>query len=425
MDFRYAFIFFVLANVIPPVFADCVGYTDSFDVRVLDGNLRPLPGANVTIKYDRGTSFGDKYFITAPKQTDENGVVHFDIYNQGTLTRPIDCNIQINGSIEASTKSVTVIANQHGPTIDVILSDAFPLRFYVRNQLKAGLQNATVTVGSKGGKTDQYGMWKGYFKTGTYDYFASYLHASQAGKLNITNDTEFEVVFTFYKIYIDVTDDAGVPLKATLTIFNNTFEMENGHYEYDMAFGELIPYEITYRGITKPDVITPATQPIVVLRYDITSPRITSITPAFVGNTYKLNIDVEDPNQYASGLDVSSIKAYYKLEPADATTPWSSAIVYTSGRNKFTADFPALPPNSIVKFRVEAKDKAGNRAEKEGQFSTYVEPLENKTDNQTTPQQEGQSEQGIPLLYILLGVILAILGAYMVFRIKSKPAGGT
>jgi hypothetical protein len=426
MDYRYILIFLILPQLATPIFADCVGYNDSFDARVLDANYRPMAGANVTVKYDRGQTFGEQYFTTPPKQTNAQGIVHFDIYNGGTTSRTIDCDIVVSGSVSDFTKSTTVIANQHGPVVDVVLDEVFPLRFYVRDQLKAPLADATVTVGSKGGRTDQNGLWKEYFNKGTYDYFASYLDASQPGTLDVTNDTDFEVVFTYYKVSIDITDDKGDPLDATITIFNTTFTMEDGHFENARVFGESVPYNISYQGVVKSDVIMPAANPIITLRYDITSPLVGSITPDIVANTYKLNIDASDPNQYASGLDISSIKVYYKLEPSDATTPWSNALVFTSGRNRFTADFPALPENSIVKFRVEVKDKAGNRAEKEGQFSTYAAPPpQNGTDNQTTPQPDGQPEQGIPLLYIIGGAIILILGLYLVFRTKSKPAGGS
>lgn len=422
MDSRYILLLLLFCQVAFSA-TDCAGYEDSFFVRVLDGALKPVPGADVTVTYDRGATFGEKYFTTPINQTDSSGKRYYEIINLGTTSREIDCNIVINASAGGARKSVKIIADQHGPTVDVKFDDVFLLRFYVRDQLKAPLKDAAVSIGNFSGRTDQNGKLSGYFKVGSYDYFASYIDASQAGKLNVSNETDFEVIFPHYRISIDVTDDSGKPLDAELSIFNQTFQMENGHFENEKTFGETVPYRVEYGGLVTEDTILPATNPIVMVRYDISSPTFKSITPAVLNNRYKLNVEVFDPNQYPSGIDVSSVKVRYKIEPSDATSPWGSAIVYTTGRSMYTADFPELPGSSIVKFVVEVKDKAGNRAEKEGTFSTFAGAI-NGTQNQTEPQPNPSEDQGIPLIYIAVGAIVLVLAAILVFIMKSKAAGG-
>ncbi|MEW6748135.1 MAG: hypothetical protein AB1295_00300 [Candidatus Micrarchaeota archaeon] len=421
MKFYHIFISILLLSA-TAIFADCVGYTDSFDVRVLDGNLKPVEGAAVQVTYDRGASFGEQYFTTPVRYTDASGKVHYDIYNQGTLSRDIDCAIKINATIGGSSKKATVEANAHGPIVDLQISDLYILRFYVRDQLGAPLTNASVSVNGQTNKTDATGKVAYRFKTGTYEYFASYRNAYQPGHLTIQNESDFVVVFPFYKISIEATDDGGNPLPATLTIFNESFIMENGRYGLERAFGDEIPYSINYMGLVTEDVMIPSLDPMVEVRYDITSPLIKSITPDFVGNTYKLQIHTEDPNEFASGLDQSSVKVYYRVEPADAAVPWSNAIVFTAGKDLFTADFPELPESRLVKFRIELKDKAGNRAEQEGTFTTSAAPILTNDSESTQPPPE--EEHGIPLIYIIGGVIVVISAIYLVFRIKSKAGGG-
>ena len=136
MDCRYLVLFLILSQV---TFADCVGYNDSFDARVVDAKYRPIPDAEVLVKYDRGATFGEQYFITPVYHTDSEGKAHFHIWNLGTTARKMDCNIYVNGSIGGRTKEVTVIANEHGPIVDVQLNDVYPVRFYVRDQLGAPL----------------------------------------------------------------------------------------------------------------------------------------------------------------------------------------------------------------------------------------------------------------------------------------------
>ncbi|MCI0530809.1 MAG: hypothetical protein L0Y74_02510, partial [candidate division Zixibacteria bacterium] len=378
---------FILLGFTTGAFAQCIGYLDSFDVRVLDGQLRPVEGALVTVKFDRGASFGDQYFTTAPKATDASGKVHFDIANQGTLTRPIDCKIVINGTAGGETKIVTVEANKHGPIVDVHLGDVYPVRFFVRDQLKAPIPNASVTLGNKSGKTDQFGSVKFFFKTGIYDYLASYQNAQQAGQVNVSNDTEFEVLFPYYKVSISVKDDNGQPLAAKLTIFNQSFEMQNGLYVNEKTFGDAVPYSVDYQGIVTDDIIYPASDPVVELTYDIHAPLFGEIKSEIVSGRPRLTIVASDPGQYASGLNVSSIKVRYKIGAADDSTPWSTAVTFTAGKDKFNSEFPELPKNSIVTFAIEIKDKAGNRADIQGKFSTFAENQTNTT-NQTNTQPE-------------------------------------
>ena len=415
----------MLAQLASFASASCVGYSDSFDVQVLDANLGAVEGASVVAKFDRGATFGEQYFITQPKLTNANGMVHFDIFNQGTLSRTIDCTITINTSVSGLEKTVSVEADQHGSRVDVKLEDVFPLRFFVRDQLRAPIEGASVFVGNKTNKTDSEGMYKSYFKKGSYNYLASYQDSAQSGKLNITNNTVFEIIFTYRKISIEVTNDAGKPLDATLTIFNQSFQIQNGTFEKEKAYGEEIPYRIEYLGLVHEDKIVPALEPMAVVRFDINSPSFGDIVPQPVNGGYRLKITVKDPNTYASGVDVSSIKVRYKIEPSDATTPWSNAIVFTTARDQFTADFPKLPANSIVKADLEVKDKAGNRAEKEVTFSISTPPpSDNETQNDTNTHPEPPQGQEIPLLYIAGSVILLVLAIYLLIRIKSKATGG-
>ncbi|HSB46922.1 MAG TPA: hypothetical protein VLD37_02825 [Candidatus Bilamarchaeum sp.] len=421
MAFRQTLALIMLIGFISASYADCIGYLDSFDVRVLDGKLRPIQNASITVRFDRGATFGEQYFTTQPKLTDSSGKVHFDIANQGTLSRKIDCNIEINATAGGELRTVIVKANEHGPVVDIQLNSTYPLDFYVRDQLRAPLGNASVTVGNKSGKTDSAGKIRFYFKTGDYNYLASYQNAQQSGTLTVSNDTEFEVLFPHYRISISVKDDNGAPLPATLMIFNDSFEMQGGTYENERTFGESIPYSVDYKGIIKEGVLYPATEPIADLTFDIHAPLIGQITPTTVNSRPRLTVMASDPGQYASGLDVSSMKVRYKIEPSDDSTPWSTATTFTAGKNTFNSEFPELPKNSIVRFMVEVKDKAGNRADLEGKFSTFAEQNpSNNTTNQSNPQPGGQPEQGIPLLYIIVGIIVLVLGVYMVIRMKSK-----
>ena len=423
MDYRYIVLFLILSQV--AFAADCVGYNDSFDARVLDAKNRPIPGAEVQVKYDRGATFGSQYFTTPVKYTDSQGRVHFHIWNLGTTARKIDCNLYINGSIGGRTGDITVVANEHGPIVDVMLDNVYPVRFYVRDHLRMPIENASVTLGGKADKTDKNGLIKFYYKKGSYSYLVNYLDARQAGTLSVSDDTDFEVLFRYHKVIVDVIDDSGRPLNASIEIFNELFQLDDGHFEYEKTFGEMIPYTVRYKGITKSGSIETSVDPTATVIYDVHAPLFGDMVPQTAANWTKLLIEVSDPGDFASGLDVSSMRVTYRLEPAAPTDPWNTAVVFTTGFNTFTADFPELPPNRIVDFRIEIKDSAGNRADIDGKFSTFQgEVPEDLTQNQTDTHITELEGQEIPLIYIIGGGILVILIVYLVFRIRSLAAGG-
>ncbi len=410
-------------QVVLPKHANCTNYSDSFDVRVLDAKLRVVSGALVQVTFDRGATFGSKYFTTSPRYTDSSGLVHFDLLNQGTNTRTIDCNIQINASLAGKCNITTVFALEHSTIIDLSLP-LYPVRFYIRDRLGGPLANATISVSNLTETTDANGMAAFFLGKGSQAYLASYLDGSQAGQVNISDDATIEVVLRSYNVTFEVVDDFGSPLSATLFIFNRTFQLENGTFEYAKTFGEEIPYRTEYKGISQEGVLVPSVNTDARITYDIHAPLFGSMRPEVSGSRYQLVIPVSDPGSAPSGVNFNSIRVTYRVEPAEPTTPWSTAVTFTSGRDTVTAQFPALPPGSIVSFRAEMSDNSGNRATIEGKFSTLAAPA-NNTQNQTNPPPNGGQEQGIPLLYIFVGVIVALLIIYVVFRIKSQGGGNS
>jgi len=417
------FLFLIAFTLASTTYADCAGYNETFFVRVLDAKNRAVPDALAWIKYDRGATFGAQYFTTPPQKTDANGEVYYEIANQGTNSRPIDCSIIAWGSAGNTTGSTTVTAMAMGSPVDVMLP-VYPVWIYTKDQFGSPLANATIIIGNDTRKSDQDGRLFYYFKAGSYDYFVSYKDGKQSGTIVVADDTNFNIVFPFHRITIDVIDDTSAPLNATLTIFNQTVTMENGHFEENRSFGARIHYIVDYNGIITESDIEPDVQSDVQIIYDIHAPLITNVVSEPNGNRPKLTMSATDPGIHASGVDFKSASVQYRMEPADISTPWNNAVTYTSGRNTVTADFPEMPYNRIVEFRISIKDKSGNIASLDGKFSTMQNITQNNTANGTETQPPDHENQGIPLIYIIIGVIIVILIAYAVFRLKAGGGKG-
>jgi hypothetical protein len=458
MHYRHIVLFLLFAYAIFPAlhaqqiasqYSNCSGYNDSFGVQVLDIKLRPVSGADVQVTFDRGASYGPMYFTTPPQYTDSNGLVNFTLINQGTNTRTIDCNIVINASLAGQYNSTTVFASEHSNPVDISLP-LYRVRFSVDDALGRPLPNATVVINNTSITTDANGLALFFLATGSYDYLASYVDGSQAGQFNVSNDTTMQVGLRSYNVTVLVMDDFGNPLPATLTISNKTVQLENGTFEQMNTFGSSIPWRTEYDGIDKEGVIVPSESPNVTVIYDMHSPLFGNVTTQINGGIYQLVIPVSDPGIYPSGVNFQSIVVTYQVEPVESTAPWNTAVTFTSGENTVTAEFPNLPLKSIVNFKAEMSDNAGNKATLEGEFSTLaVQPAnntltktivpgqgiapsqgitpvqngQNNTQNQPNTQQNTGQKQGIPLLYIFVGVIVIVLIGYVVFHIKSQGGG--
>lgn len=279
-------------TILQPDQVNCSGgYNDSFDARVLDAKLRPVPDAMVIITYDRGQSFGQQYFTTQPRQTDSNGIVHFNLINGGTNTREIDCSIVVNASCGGESNITTVYATDHGSPVDVFLP-LYQIRFHVTDGLGGPLTNATVTIDNLGRTTDASGLAAFSLDAGTHDYLASYLDGSQAGQLDVSDDATVEAALLGHNVTLEVTDDFGNPLPATLFIFNKTFQLGNGTFGSVKTFGSNIPYRTEYKGIVLEGVIVPSQIPNVKVVYDLHAPVFGNIRSDVNGSRYRLIMPV-------------------------------------------------------------------------------------------------------------------------------------
>jgi hypothetical protein len=393
---------------------DCAGYYESFDIRVLDAKIRSVEGALVQVKFDRGTSFGPQYFTTEPTPTDSDGKIHISIHNQGTNTREIDCSIYINATAGGLVAKKTIVVDEHGPLVDLMM-DIYKLDVYVKNQDRKPVENATITINSDSKKTDSRGLVRFYSKTGEVEYLASYLKGKQSGIIPVSDDTTYEIILPQYSVSIDVIDDQGNPLRSTLELFGETYELEDGHYETDEVFGDEITATITYAGIVKEIDIYPAVENEVVFVFDVHPPLIETIDRTVINNRPRLTVRITDQGEYGSGVNPQSVSVSYRIV---GETSWATATTYATGTNTYTVDFPVLQRGKIIEFRIEALDEQGNKALQTGRFVTAEEPEDNATENGEKPQENGEEEQEIPLFYIVIGVILISLVLYIVKHFK-------
>ena len=424
MNFRYLlFILLLCASA----FADTAcntSFIDTITIRALDIKARPIEGAQVFVHYQYSGSFGvsgsGTYHTVGPLNTSSAGTVKTTVSNIEQTASRLDCDIDINATTGGVTGTTTAVANAHASTIDVTVN-VYPIDIYVRDQQNAAVGNATVTIGSESKKTDQNGYVRFFSGAGELSYLMSYMDGKQAGKITVSDDSTLGITLEAYPMTIDVMDEDGEPLNATLSIQNKTVQLgSDGHFYDAQVFGTEIELDVTYAGITKSFTIYPATDNSETVVFDFGSPIIGNITKEETDGKVRMMIPVSDGGLYPSGVDTSSIIVSYRPESAGESGQWSKAVTYVSQKNVFIADFPEFSQNTIVQFKVEIADKEGNKATRTGKFTTSV-PV--TPTNGTNTQPPTSSTEEFPLIYVFGSVLIVVFLAYMFLRLRGKGGG--
>ncbi len=415
---RFCLIFLVLMVSLSFAASDCVGYTDSFDVRVLNAKLLPFEGADVQVKFDRGTSFGEQYFTTEPRQTDENGKVHFTLLNQGTETRKIDCRIWVYASVGSEVAEKIIEANKHNDPVDLQI-DVYRVEFTVRDQQGRRLENATVFFLDVSKTTDEYGVAVFHGAEQTAEYFVSYKGGQEGGSIAIVGDTKREVVIPIYELILKTVDDRDNPIPATVIYADQAYESD-GSVTFTVYTSE-VELDLEYGGIEKTVELSIEDSGRITetVSFDIHPPSISEIIQSLVGERVRLAMTIKDEGIYAETVDPSTVKVRYRVLPE---SQWDTASAFTTGLNRYAVDFPEIEHGRIVEFTITAEDYAGNKVTQDGRFTVQEDagPEVNDSGNQ---HENGETDQEIPYLYIIFGVIFIIIAFYIVkFIIKYKKS---
>jgi len=415
---RFCLIFLLLMVSVSFAASDCVGYTDSFDVRVLDAKLLPFEGAEVSVKFDRGTSFGEQYFTTEPRLTDENGKVRFTILNQGTETREIDCTIWVYVAIGGETAEEVIEANHHNDPVDIQMP-VYEAEFTVKDQQGRRLENASVFFLDVTKKTDRYGVASFYGKEQTAEFVVTYKGGQEAGSLTILGDSRREVIIPIYQLNLNTVDDRGTPVLASITYADETYEAD-GSLSLTVYTSE-VELDVEYGGIEKSvELFISDGLVIETISFDIHSPEISEITQSLVGDRVRIGMTIRDDGEYAEGVDPSTVKIRYRVLPG---SQWDTASAFTTGLNRYAVDFPEIEHGKIVEFTINAEDYAGNKVTQDGRFTVQAE-VEPEVNDSVNEQENGEIDQYLPYLYILFGVIFIIIAFYIVkFIIQFKKSG--
>ncbi len=390
------------------------GYVDEFTVKVVDAKSRAVEGASVEVTYDRGASFGERYHTTPPRYTPEDGKLNYLISIPGTTVREVSCNIVIRASLGEFETEKTIEANRHSENILVPL-DLHRVIFEVKNQYYAPIENASVSINGMTKDTDANGRATFFLGTGEYEYLVSYLKGKQSGNLQVDGDVDFEILLEYRPISVEIVDEKGNSLPATVTMGNETYDAPDGLFEHQKVFGDEVELRVDYKGKSRTITASPGEDRKIV-SFDLSPPFFENTSIVAEGNLTRLLIKVVDQGMYASGIDYKSLNVRYRMEKEESPTPWSEAKTFAASTDAFMADFQDIPENTVVQFRIEISDNQNNRASIEGRFTP--KPIEERESGKE--QKKEKNDQEIPILYICGGVFIVILVLIIVSKLKRE-----
>ncbi len=405
---RLLFILLILSTL---AWSSCHGYNDQFEVRVLNPDNIAVKDAEVWIKFDPGTSFGDRYFITEPRLSNDRGRVDYSIDNRGTNTRAIDCRIWVWARILDEQTEKIIQATKHPKIVDVWL-DVWPIDIYVKNEKGAPLENATIYIGEKYLDTNAQGHVRLFLPEGTYEYVVSYKGEDRTDTLTVSGKGKrVDVDFKKYPFSIEVRDDSGNELNATLIVDDVEYNFE-GKLIFE-TYSDTVDYTVKYKGKEKEGRIDLRKENEKLIIFDLSSPMIKDITLNKKEDAIQIKFKIEDVGTYPSLVNPRTIKFYYMVKPPTGGQYGEElrGEVYTLGRNEYAVDLD-LEPNSIISFRISAEDYEGNEGKIEGTLTVTVE-------RSKTPEIEENSEQEQPPLDIFYVAIFIILFILVIWKIKK------
>ncbi len=402
-------------------------FFDTLNIRVLDTKLRPIEGASVTVTYQLDKSTSKGYFTTPPRLTSKDGNITITIRNLEQFQSQVDCDIIVDATLDGKSLSKTITAENHPIFIDFKM-DVFTLRVLVVDERNSAITGAEVFVNNRN-KTTEFGIADFKVFSGKSRVFVKYLGGKDETEVDVTDDLTTTVQLIFFKLKIYTSDENEDPLNTKITIDDKTYDV-SGELNLDKIIGQYHTATINYQGREKTIDLDLAENTEYSTNFDVSSPKIKKVDVFEEGNKIRVVVITEDEGKFASGVAASDVSVRYISE----TGGTKKIAVYQNKPNQFTAEIPIPSGFNEISFTVDVKDREGNSVSAEGLHKLggsggttngggtgpdFPNP-KNETGGEDRPPS---SDQGLPLHYIIGGIIILVVVFYAVYRLKFKKEG--
>lgn len=367
------------------------GYEETAVIQVLDGMNRPISTAIVQITYQVDKTTGKGYTITAPKQTDNAGVVSITFRNQEILQDRVDCEYTIIATYDNQKIEKKVHVDQHGPTI-IISIPAYFLNIYLTDQYGTPISNGSFIVRNITKEIDQNGRASLLLGSGKAEVILKHEGGFVSKELNITEDTNYAYQVGLYNLTVYVFDDSGKPLEVKATIDNKIINStERGVFSLKKLFTSKPILKFSYNEFEKTLETDLRVQTDYYVIYDIHAPNISNLAVREEQKKIIFSMHVADEGARASGLAPNGLILGYSFKGATYL-----ASVYLKSKDKYEAYLDQVDGEGVIEFFISAKDNEGNIRTVEASFTiTYTNETEPVDTNSSSGKNQSTTNHSI------------------------------
>ncbi len=346
-----------------------VGYYDVVVVQVLDGKLRPVQNAKVTVTYQLNYVKG--YVTTREFLTNINGNAVIPISNTEESDRLRKEDFTVNVEYASESTSERYYVHRHENVIQLQLR-VYNAEIRVVDEGGRSL-DASVIVGNYGDRTGADGY--AFFRVphGEQEIIVRYGAVEERTEVDVTDDFARTFTIPIDLLRMRVVDQYGNPLRAEVEVRGKRKATDAQGY---VQFGKLenvnVEYYVEYQEKKKNGTVNAHAQDVFYVSFDKVAPKISnvSITSSEEGIGI-VTVQVRDRGDYASGLGGGSLVLEYSVNGTDM----GEIIMYRAGYNEYQAEIPEQASGSEIKYTVYAEDLEGNMNHISGTYTIEDEQV--------------------------------------------------
>ncbi|MCD6549582.1 hypothetical protein J7K41_02655 [Candidatus Micrarchaeota archaeon] len=420
------FLLFVVSEI---AYAD---YVEKVRVFVGDVRGRAVPGADLWTVYKINQIRG--FVKTRIFETDESGLADIEFWYTEKDERKADYDYTLyvtypgddyDGPQSSASIRLNAKKTVNGVTQFVKLKDVYFVRLHVYNADTGDPIHCNVTFFDEvTEETDVNGDLYLEMPKGTHPVYIDVGGLKKMYYINVTEDGQvINLPVGIYTFTVNVVDDFGNPINATLSVFNISYNLSGSITLSFIAENPVFDLTVTHGASLKNVSVNVLEKDNVTVSFDRSEPDIEvgdiieDVTGVFI------NVRITDPGRYPSGISQSKPPKLYYSVTVDNRTSRGAVTMIRQG-DYYRARVPEILDGGVLEYEIDAYDNAGNLAVYMGTY-TGKGTTENLISNETQPSNQsgstgpeqpssGQSFNMITTVSMAVGVIVFILILYYV-----------
>ena len=392
------------------------GFKETLTIRAFDKELNAIKNVEIITKHQIDFTTGKGYYTSPPRYTDENGTVKIQIVNTETRANKVDCNVEINATLNNVRMRKVIIATSHPQNIDFVFPAA-RLTVEVIDQNNKPLEGAKIYVNNLIGTTNEFGLTSFVLILSNHTVVVKYWDYQVEKNANLNGKAKLSVEIPIYNTTIKFFDDNGKPLNASLLLGGQEYVSNEAGEIIATVAGSFHKAIAIYNNIERNVEFDLSKQNDAKIVFDFNAPKIKNLNVSESENGIRVTLQGVDNGGFASGIPTNGLSARYTIDNG----PGKQATIYVRAFGIFVVEIPAQIVGKTITFSFEMRDNDGNKQNLEAKYVAKGVTAENNGTDVITPPNGEKSE--FPLIPIIGGILIlcvVIVVFYTVFRLRSQ-----